>query len=525
MAKRLKQLQRSGLVLLAATAVFLTAACTATLLEPPRLATATAIAAQQPDAPPTPLLIEAPTATPGGNIPDATIDTSGNSASNPSLTVWINELSSDHAALLNEMADEFSTAYQVDVELMQVSPQLLPDLVQTAVLSNTLPDLILHPLEYSLGWTADGVFNVDAAEMVLDELGRETFNSDALARVTTGAGTAVLPSHGYQQLLIYRQDWVDERGMAQPTSFDTMFDFAEATFDSETFLTAGFVIPTESNLVTTHQAFEQIGRANGCQMIDETGEITLFSDPCLDALNFYYNIVHNFSPSGIQTVDSTRNAYLSGRTGMIMFDPSILPLLASSDPTKPPTCPECADNPTFLADNSTVVTTITGNQPEQSANFGTFSSLGITNVADVETAVLFASYWFNEGYPQWLAVGSARKVPMREGTGANGTQFIDAWGETAVLPDGTTLTDLYGAEAVSAMQTGVANAERWGFDQGQGALVSDLYQESTISIVLQELLSGYFDTSQTIFEAYNRIVEQIPAYSFPVIEPTETPEG
>lgn len=520
---QLRLIRRTAAVFLTLITLFI-AACQAAFLDPPRLATATALA-QQSGVSSQPLLIEAPTVTPGGNIPDSSAPPPGNSPVNPSLTVWVNETSAEHAAVLDEMAQAFTQQYQIDVALMQVSPQLLPDLVSTAVLSGTLPDIIVHPLEYSVGWTEGGVFDAAAAERVLNVLGRETWNQSALERVTTGGETAVLPSDGYLQLLVYRQDWVEQLGMPAPTSFDAMFDFAEATFDDEQFLTAGFVIPTESNLVSTHQAFEQLARANGCQLIDDLGEITLLDDACLDAINFYYTIVHNFSPSGIQTVDSTRDAYLSGRTGMVMMSPTLLVQLAGGDPDNLPTCPECTDSPLFLAENSTVLTTIEGNQPETAANFGTFRSLGITSSADVESAVAFATYWFSDGYPLWLAVDSERKVPMRLGTADEPAVFIDTWDETAVLANGTTLADLYGAETVQALKTDVASAERWGFDEGHGALMAQLYEEVTLSIVLQEMLSGYFDTSQTLFEAYNRIVELIPAYSFPIVEPTQTPEG
>jgi hypothetical protein len=33
--------------------------------------------------------------------------------------------------------------------------------------------------------------------------------------------------------------------------------------------------------------------------------------------------------------------------------------------------------------------------------------------------------------------------------------------------------------------------------------------------MLQEMLSGYFSSDQSIIEAYNRIVELIPDYAFP----------
>jgi hypothetical protein len=53
------------------------------------------------------------------------------------------------------------------VELRQVEPMLLPELVNTAVLSNTLPDLLLYPIAYSAGWGERGIFNPAAHTQVL----------------------------------------------------------------------------------------------------------------------------------------------------------------------------------------------------------------------------------------------------------------------------------------------------------------------------------------------------------------------
>lgn len=499
-------------------------ACQANLVIPPRLATATARAANPTPAPATAVVISAPT--PTGDTIDQSDDLSsaGSALSNPSLSVWINESIPENEAALIELANRFTADYQIDVELIQISPFLLPDLVSTAVLSDTLPDVIFHPLEFSIGWAEQGVFNLDAHNQAIEQLDVNTFNPNALSLLDTPMGAAAIPSDGYQQLLIYRQDWIDDLGLPAPTNFNDMFDFAAATFDAEQLLTAGFVIPTESNLTTTHQAFEHLAVANGCQLIDDSGEVQLLEPDCLDAINFYFDIVHNFSPSGVQTVTSTQNAYLEGRTGMIMISPSILPMLANGVPASPPSCPECTENPLFLAQNSQIVTHILGRSANQAANFSTITSLGITASAQPETAVLFTTYWFNEAYPDWLALNSERKVPMRLGTPENPTQFIDTWGTLPLTGTDRTLVDLFGETAVERLKNGVASSNRWGFAAGQGAVVTKIYEELTLSIVLQEMLSGYFDPSQTLFEAYNRVVEQIPNYQFPIVEPTEVPE-
>jgi multiple sugar transport system substrate-binding protein len=143
--------------------------------------------------------------------------------------------------------------------------------------------------------------------------------------------------------------------------------------------------------------------------------------------------------------------------------------------------------------------------------------LGITTAADREAAQAFAEFWFNEGYERWLAVNSERKVPMRLGTAEDPRAFIDNWGLAPLGESGVSLTDIYGAEVVARLRDGIAAAPRWGLREGYGALMTRLYDDLIISIVLQEMLSGYFGTDTTLNEAYRRTVELIPNYSFPFL--------
>jgi multiple sugar transport system substrate-binding protein len=143
------------------------------------------------------------------------------------------------------------------------------------------------------------------------------------------------------------------------------------------------------------------------------------------------------------------------------------------------------------------------------------SLLGITSAAERETAGLFATYWFNEGYTQWLSVDSERKVPLRLGTTSEPRQFIDTWGSQPLGSSEQSLESLFGPEVIATLRDGLATTGRWGLPQGQGELITTLYEELTLSIVLQEMLSGYFSSDQSIIEAYNRIIDLIPNYAFP----------
>ncbi len=479
----------------------------------PRLATATAQAQAAPTNTPEPVILSAP---PGTAVSLPVLPPAGPI---PSLTIWINETSPEHAQALNQMAVEFSRANQIDVELMLVAPTLLPKLMATAVLSDALPlpDIVLHPIEYTMGWAEQGILDTVITGAILDEIGRDTFDPNALAAVTqNGAAAAAIPSDGYPQLLIYRADWLRDFDLSPPDNYDAMLTMAQTISNTQA-LISGFVIPTESNLVATHQAFEQIAAANGCQLIDETGEVRLLEPVCQEALDFYFNIVHNYSPTGVQTDTSARNAYLAGRAGLIMSTPAILPQLAGLDSSARPTCKNCTADSGYLAQNSGIITHLNGRDPAaQPVNLGEMTNWGITNTADRETAAAFIRYWFNEGYPVWLAVESERKIPLRWGTADQPRQFIDAWGQQPLSANGPSLSDLYGAAIVAQLRDAVTITGRWGLPQEHGALVTSLYEELTFSVTLQEMLSGYFNPNQTLVEIAARTIDLIPNYAYDV---------
>jgi multiple sugar transport system substrate-binding protein len=493
--------------------------CGLDLATPPRLATATARAIIPPAQPVDTLIISAPTATPGPEGFIVPLPTEALEAETKSLSVWVNEVSPEHREVLDEMAAEFAAISGADVAIQLVSPAFLPRLVNTSVLSDTLPDVILHPIEYTAGWVQEGILDPAAAALVVSDLGVETFDPYALDMASANGRPSAIPVDGYYQLLLYRADWFRELDLDPPDTFEAMQIASEQIYDPEAVI-SGLVIPTESNLVTTHQAFEHIALANQCQLIDESGEVILLEPVCEAAIEHYFTTINRFSPPGVQTDTSAINAFLEGRTGIIMTSPAILPTLAGLDPVRQPGCPECetgGDGINYLARNTGIITTIEGNVGDaEPAAFGNIRNLGITTVADLEVAQAFAHYWLSEGYEKWLAVDSERKVPMRLGTRENPDQYIAAWGNRPLNEGSPSLTEIYGEEIVARLREGIASAPRWGIREGHGSLMTRVYDELTFSIVLQEMLSGYFNTGTTLREAYRRVIDLVPNYAFPV---------
>ncbi|MFO7540367.1 MAG: hypothetical protein R6X32_20195, partial [Chloroflexota bacterium] len=227
------------------------AGCQVDLANPPRLATAQAQQAAIPATTPEPLILPAPTPTAESQRP-AGLSEAAATGPYPRLTIWVNEASPAYNRVLEEMVSTFTAVHNIDVEWRLVSPMLLPQLVETAVSTTTLdlPDLILHPIEFTVGWAERGILDPAAAEQVIEAIGRDTFNPDALTLAQVNGRISAIPSDGYQQLIIYRQDWFERDDLPPPDTYDAMLTAAETTSDTVNLINS-FVIPTESNLLTT----------------------------------------------------------------------------------------------------------------------------------------------------------------------------------------------------------------------------------------------------------------------------------
>jgi multiple sugar transport system substrate-binding protein len=500
----------------------LATACRPEFLDPPRLETRTADGIDSPAPSVTPIVSEAPTPTAQPDVPTDSPISAESDFVNRRITLWVNETSQAHAAVLEEMVAEFAAEQQILVEVLMVSPQLLPQLVQQAVISNTLPDLIVHPVTYSAGWVEQGILDPDLTTEALQLIGENTFDQKALDAVRSKNDRMVaIPSDGWKQLLIYRSDWFSDLDLDPPDNYPNVMLAAEALYEPEGSI-SGIVVPTDASLVTTQQVFEFLAIANNCELVEPGGRVALLHPACLEALEFYRELINQFSPIGFQTDVSSMNAYLAGRTGMIITSPAVLPFLAGVVEQNKPGCPKCLE-PDYLVKNSGYITRLDGGPlNEDPSGFSELTGLGFTSGANRDGALAFANYWFNEGYSKWLAVNPERKVPLRSGTQDQPRVFIDAWGNNQLAPGGPSLEDVFGADLVHQLTEEVASSDRWGVAEDEALLASRVYQDLLMSPLLQDMLNGYFTSSQTIIELYQVVVNAIPDYNFP-IEIVSTP--
>lgn len=406
------------------------------------------------------------------------------------LTFWTTEEQPERMAKAQAMLDRFAEASGITVEMVATNEDQLPNLVTAAVAADTLPDVLFFPMDFAIGWHEQGILNGEAANEVIESLGPETFAQGALDLVRVDGTPVAIPSDGWGQILIYRADLFEEKGLARPDTFEAIQAAAEALHDpANNFF--GIAASSDPGAVFTQQTFEHIALANNCQLADESGAITLDSPECVEAIRFFTDLVRDFGPAGVQDVGTTRDIYFAGQSGMVIWSPFILDEMAGLRDNAFPACPECADDPAYLARNSGIVPTFTGPSGTGPAQYGQVSYLGISSTADVEAAKEFATFWFNEGYLDMLSLSVEGKFPMRQGTPENPTQFIEGWKtlETGVDRKAP-LSDFYSAETIEGLIEGAGGFQRWGFTQGQGALVAALYESLAVPQALRDVVDG-----------------------------------
>ncbi len=408
------------------------------------------------------------------------------------IKFWSTETQPERLAITQGIIDRFTEATGVGVQLTATDEDQLPELMITNAASGTLPDVVFHPIDFTIGWASQGLLNTEAAGEVVANLDPSTFSQGALDLATVDGTPAAVPSDGWGQLLVYRRDLFDAAGLATPDTFANIEAAAAALHDPENDF-YGITASNDAGAVFTQQTFEHFALANGCQLVDDSGAPALDSANCVEAIDFYTGLLDDYAPPGLNDVVSTRATYFAGQAAMIVWSPFILDEMAGLRDSAFPSCPECEADPSFLAKNSGLVPSFSGPSGAP-AQYGQISYMGIGNTGNEErtaAAQAFVEFWLSDGYLDWLSTSVEGKFPMRRGTPGNPTEFLDGWkGLQTGVDRKAALSDFYPDDVITTLIEGSANFDRWGFVQGRGELVTAMYQALHVPEAIGAVLDG-----------------------------------
>jgi multiple sugar transport system substrate-binding protein len=424
----------------------------------------------------------------------------GDSADDGTLTVWTEENLPDRMAVQQAIVADFTKKTGIKVDLVGIAEDQFSQVVTSAAAAGRLPDVIgALPLAAVRELEAGDLLDLTTPGEIVDKLGRATFTDRALELNTAAGKLLAVPSDAWAQLILYRKDLFAKAGLRPPETFDALKKAAEKLDGDDV---AGITLAVSARDSFTAQSFEHVALANGCEMIDMGGGVALDSPRCVAAFRFYADLARDYSVPGRQDVDSTRATYFAGKAAMTIWSSFILDELAGLRKDALPSCPQCRDNPEFLAENTGVVTSLLGPDATEPAQYGEIVSWAVTRSADKEAARSFVTYMMSDGYQRWLGMAPEGKVPVRTG-------FEDAWNK---LPAGVDtrkpLADVYPAPLLDALRTSPGTFARWGIPQGQGKLVGAAMGELPVPKALSAVVEGSMSPEEAAATA-KRDVETI----------------
>ena len=132
------------------------------------------------------------------------------------ILFWSTEDQPERVERTNAILEAFTAQSGIEVELVPVTEDQLPELLTASAAANTLPDALFFPLDFAIGWAEQGILDYEVAKEIVDELDSATFSQGALDMVTYEGGYAGIPSDGWGQLLIFRKDLFDAAGLETP---------------------------------------------------------------------------------------------------------------------------------------------------------------------------------------------------------------------------------------------------------------------------------------------------------------------
>ena len=421
--------------------------------------------------------------------PDANGDGGGGKGDGKTLTMWTTEDVQDRVQAMKKIAGDFTTKTGIKVNVVAVAEDQFDQVMTSAAAEGKLPDVIaaLQP-EGVQSLAVNDLLDTTTPGEIVKDLGANTFSPAALKLTQQPDGTQLaVPSDAWTQLLFYRKDLFAKAGLAAPDTFGKITAAAQKLTSGGT---AGIAISTTPGDAFTQQSFEYFALGNGCQLVDTSGKILLDSPPCVDTFRFYNDLATKYSVKGNQDVDTTRANYFAGKTAMVVWSSFLLDELAGLRNDALPTCPECKNDPGFLAKNTGVIGPVSGpsGRPTQ---FGQVVSWAITRDANKSAAKQFVEYMMNDAYVDWLGLAPEGKVPTRKGTPQDPQKFVQAWsGLKAGVDKKEPLSSVYSPDVINTITTGADKFDRWGFAQGKGALIGATQGELPVPKAINNMVNG-----------------------------------
>ncbi len=417
------------------------------------------------------------------------------------IRVWTMEVQPERMAIQEQMAAAFTEATGHTVELIPVEESDIQTRATAAFAAGDLPDVLNHTVQHLLPYAEAGLLDTAAADEVVNDLGVDTFAAGPIRMASSDGEIVSVPTDGWTQMVVYRNDLFEANGLEAPTSFDAIRAGLKALHNPPEMY--GFVAATKIDEGYMMQLIEHLSLATGYTPVNADGSVNEDTTNLKQLLEMYKELVAA-SPEGDLYWSQSRELYLDGKAAMIIWSPSILDELGGLRDSAPVTI---NDDPTTkeLAGNTGFATMVSGPGNADGAAWSDVRYMGITADANTEVAQDFVKFLLSEGYGDWLSQAPEGKFPVRKGPSAGSNDYEAAWASLDVGVDRKApLADIYPQQVIDDIVAGLSVGDRWGVDTGQLANASTIINSQIMSKVIREMTDG----DLSVDEAADKIVAE-----------------
>jgi multiple sugar transport system substrate-binding protein len=193
---------------------------------------------------------------------------------------------------------------------------------------------------------------------------------------------------------------------------------------------------------------------------------------------------------------------------MMVWSSFLLDELSGERTDAVPSCPECKKDKAFLAKNSGITTALKGPDGKKPVQFGEITSWAVTKTAETAASREFVTYMLSKGYEDWFGMAPEGKIPVREGTSDDPDKYTKAWHSSRLGVEAKVrrpLNSIYSEKLLKELTDGISVMRRWGFAQGEGALVGATNGELPVPKALGAMTSGQSTPQEAARESQDEV--------------------
>lgn len=244
------------------------------------------------------------------------LPTEANAKLSGEVTMWSSFTQGPRAEWLQHMADKFQTQHpDVKINIELFSWDEFNTKWTTGLSSGQVPDI-----STALPTQVVDMINADALvplNDVIDSIGRDRFYQPSLLEGTKDGENYSVPIYSHAQVMWYRKDILDEKGIPVPTTWKELEAAAEKIGKSGDLYPLAVPMGTNDMLATRYTNFYV--RSMGETLLKEDGHANLDSDAAVEAMEYWANMYKKYSPEGSINYKILDNAKLFYQ-GKTVFD-------------------------------------------------------------------------------------------------------------------------------------------------------------------------------------------------------------